>query len=73
MQKISRLYISGINGTQGYCAPADALKNVDFTKAILANDMGFVGHANGIIDNDTLIEMAQISTPSGTDRRSSPP
>jgi len=55
-----KLYISGINGTQGYCAPADALKNVDFTKAILANDMGFVGHANGIIDNDTLIEMADF-------------
>ncbi|NDV18338.1 phosphodiesterase [Pseudodesulfovibrio sp. JC047] len=55
-----KLYMSGINGTQGYCAPADALKNVDFTKAILANDMGFVGHANGIIDDDTLIEMAQF-------------
>lgn len=53
-----KLYISGINGTQGYCSPADALKNVNFKKNIIANDMGFVGHANGIVDNDTLIELA---------------
>ena len=55
-----KLYISGINGTQGYCAPADALKNVNFKRNIIANDMGFAGHANGIIDNDTLIELASF-------------
>ena len=55
-----KLYISGINGTKGYCAPADALKNVDFSKNIIANDMGFVGHANGIIDDETIVELAQF-------------
>ncbi|GAU07790.1 alkaline phosphatase family protein [Desulfoplanes formicivorans] len=55
-----KLYISGITGTHGYCAPDDALKNVDFTRNILANDMGFVGMVNGIIDNETIVEMARF-------------
>ncbi|MEZ0575166.1 alkaline phosphatase family protein [Halodesulfovibrio aestuarii] len=55
-----KLYMSGITGTHGYCAPDDALKNVDFSKTILANDMGFVGLVNGIIDDETVIELAQF-------------
>lgn len=55
-----KLYISGINGTHGYCAPDNALKNVDFLRNIVANDMGFVGLANGIIDDETVLELAQF-------------
>jgi len=55
-----RLYISGITGTHGYCSPDDALKNVDFTKNILANDMGYVSLAGGIIDAQTMLELAQF-------------
>lgn len=55
-----RLYISGITGTTGYVSPADALKNVDFRKNILANDMGFVGLVNGILDDETVLELAQF-------------
>ncbi|MBG0791298.1 MAG: alkaline phosphatase family protein [Desulfovibrionaceae bacterium] len=55
-----KLYISGITGTHGYCAPDNALKNVDFTRNILANDMGYVSMANGVIDAETVLELGQF-------------
>ena len=55
-----RLYISGISGTNGFCSPANALAKMEFDKHIVANDMGFVGFVQGVIDAETVVELAQF-------------
>ena len=55
-----RLYVSGIAGRTGFIAPASAAKDIDFSKQITANDIGFVSHMLGIIDNDTVCELAEF-------------
>ena len=55
-----RLYVSGIAGRTGFTAPASAEKDIDFSGQITANDIGFVSHMLGIIDNDTIFELAEF-------------
>lgn len=55
-----KLYISGISGHQGFIAPAEAGKAIDFSKDIIANDIGLVGSMHGILDNDSVLELAQF-------------
>lgn len=54
------LYISGITGHMGWAAPIDALSGVDLSKQISANDIGLVAYLHGIIDTDTVSELAQF-------------
>ena len=55
-----RLYVSGIAGRTGFTAPASAEKDIDFSGQITANDIGFVSHMLGIIDNDTIFELSEF-------------
>ncbi|SKA67339.1 alkaline phosphatase family protein [Desulfobaculum bizertense] len=54
------LYLSGISGRHGFIAPADGVKNVEWDKHLICNDMGYVAFVHGIIDMDTVVEVAQF-------------
>ncbi|NJB66489.1 putative AlkP superfamily phosphohydrolase/phosphomutase [Desulfobaculum xiamenense] len=54
------LYVTGISGRHGFIAPADGVKGVDWDQHIICNDMGFVAFVHGIIDMQTVVEVAEF-------------
>ncbi len=54
------LYISGITGHRHFVSPGDALDGVDLSQHISANDIGLVAYTHGIIDTDTVGELARF-------------
>ncbi len=54
-----KLYITGISGHTGFISPAEAGKAIDFSKDVLCNDIGLVAFIHGIINMDTVVEIAQ--------------
>lgn len=55
-----KLYVSGISGRTGFIAPPEAARQIDFSRHITANDIGLVAYMHGIIDTDTVCELAQF-------------
>jgi len=55
-----KLYITGISGHTGFIAPAAAAGDIDFSQDVIANDIGLVGFIHGILDMDTVVELAQF-------------
>ena len=54
------LYITGISGHNGFINPPEAAAAIDFSKDVIANDIGLVGFMDGILDTDTVVELAQF-------------
>jgi predicted AlkP superfamily phosphohydrolase/phosphomutase len=55
-----KLYITGISGHSGFVFPPEAAASIDFSRDITANDIGLVGFMHGILDMDTVVEIAQF-------------
>ena len=55
-----KLYITGISGHRGFVAPAEAAAAIDFSNDVICNDIGLVGFIHGILDTDTVVELAQF-------------
>ncbi|MDL2267388.1 alkaline phosphatase family protein [Desulfovibrio sp. OttesenSCG-928-G15] len=55
-----KLYITGVSGHEGFINPAEAAKSIDFSKQVIANDIGLVAFMHGIIDMDTVVELSQF-------------
>ncbi len=55
-----KLYITGISGHSGFVHPPEALKDIDFSKDVICNDIGLVGFIHGILDTDSVVELAQF-------------
>lgn len=53
-----KLYVSGVTGHMGFVAPASAAQQIDLSKQIAANDIGLVAYLHGVIDTDTVCELA---------------
>jgi predicted AlkP superfamily phosphohydrolase/phosphomutase len=53
-----RLYISGISGHNGFTDPPQPKESLDLSGQIIANDIGLVSLIGGIIDPDTVLELA---------------
>ena len=55
-----KLYVTGISGHNGFISPPEAASDIDFSKDVIANDIGLVGFMHGILDMDTVVELAQF-------------
>lgn len=55
-----KLYVSGISGQTGFVSPPEAARQMDLSKQIVANDIGLVAYLHGVIDTDTVCELAQF-------------
>ncbi|MDR1487068.1 MAG: alkaline phosphatase family protein, partial [Deltaproteobacteria bacterium] len=55
-----RLYISGVSGRHGLIDPPKAAESIDFSKDVIANDIGLVSLIGGAIDPQTVLELAQF-------------
>lgn len=55
-----KLYVSGVTGHLGFVSPPEAAKQIDLSKQIAANDIGLVAYLHGVIDTDTVCELAQF-------------
>lgn len=55
-----KLYVSGISGQMGFVSPPSAATQMDLSKQIVANDIGLVAYLHGVIDTDTVCELAQF-------------
>ncbi|MDR1678148.1 MAG: alkaline phosphatase family protein, partial [Deltaproteobacteria bacterium] len=55
-----KLYISSISGRNGFIEPPEAATAIDFSKVITANDIGLVSLLGGIIDPQTVVELASF-------------
>lgn len=55
-----KLYVSGISGQMGFVSPPSAASQMDLSKQIVANDIGLVAYLHGVIDTDTVCELAQF-------------
>ncbi|WP_027176795.1 alkaline phosphatase family protein [Desulfovibrio aminophilus] len=55
-----RLYITGISGFSGFTAPAEAADKLAISDQVICNDMGLVAFIHGVIDMDTVVELAQF-------------
>lgn len=55
-----KLYVSGISGQMGFVSPPSAASQMDMSKQIVANDIGLVAYLHGVIDTDTVCELAQF-------------
>ena len=54
------LYFTGISGRHGFLAPASAGDNIDWDNHVVCNDMGFVAFVHGVIDMETVVEVADF-------------
>jgi hypothetical protein len=55
-----KLYVTGISGHGGFIAPPEAAGDIDFSKQVIANDIGLVGFMHGVLDMNTVTELAQF-------------
>ncbi|MDR1856020.1 MAG: alkaline phosphatase family protein [Desulfovibrio sp.] len=55
-----KLYISGISGHEGFISPPEAGAAIDFSQQIVANDIGLVGFIHGVLDTETVVELARF-------------
>jgi len=55
-----KLYVTGISGRHGFIAPSSAGDAIDWDNHVICNDMGFVAFVHGVIDMDTVVEVAQF-------------
>ena len=55
-----KLYVTGISGHQGFINPPSAGACIDFSKDVIANDIGLVGSMHGVLDKETVVELAQF-------------
>ncbi len=53
-----KLYVSGIAGHTGFVHPPEAAAQLDLSRQITANDIGLVAYIHGVIDTDTVGELA---------------
>lgn len=53
-----KLYVSGVTGHLGFVAPTEAAGQIDLSQQIAANDIGLVAYLHGVIDTDTVCELA---------------
>lgn len=53
-----KLYVSGVTGHLGFVSPPEASAQIDLSKQIAANDIGLVAYLHGVIDTDTVCELA---------------
>jgi predicted AlkP superfamily phosphohydrolase/phosphomutase len=54
------LYLSGLSGRTGFVDPPQAAQAIDFSQDIVANDIGLVSFVGGVIDPQTVVELAQF-------------
>ena len=55
-----KLYISGISGHRGFVSPPEAAACIDFSRDIVANDIGLVGSIHGVLDMESVTELARF-------------
>jgi hypothetical protein len=56
-----KLYVTGISGHTRLCLlRRKQLATIDFSNDVIANDIGLVGFMHGILDMDTVVELAQF-------------
>lgn len=55
-----KLYVSGISGHCGFVHPPEAAAQIDLSQQIVANDIGLVAYLHGVIDTDTVCELAEF-------------
>ncbi|MFO7596544.1 MAG: alkaline phosphatase family protein [Desulfocurvibacter africanus] len=55
-----KLYVTGISGRSGFIAPAKAAECIDFDNQVICNDMGLVAFIHGVIDMETVVEVARF-------------
>jgi predicted AlkP superfamily phosphohydrolase/phosphomutase len=53
------LYLTGISGFHGFVDPPEAEGLLNLADQVICNDMGLVAYIHGIIDMDTVVEVAQ--------------
>jgi predicted AlkP superfamily phosphohydrolase/phosphomutase len=54
------LYLTGISGISGFVDPPEAMACMDLDHQVVCNDMGLVANIYGIIDMDTVVDVAQF-------------
>jgi predicted AlkP superfamily phosphohydrolase/phosphomutase len=55
-----RLYLSGVSGRTGFVDPPEAAAAIDFSRDIVANDIGLVSLIGGAVDPETVAELAEF-------------
>ncbi|MHC1713256.1 MAG: alkaline phosphatase family protein [Solidesulfovibrio sp.] len=55
-----KLYVTGISGRCGFVSPPEAAGHLDLSKEVICNDMGLVAFIHGVIDMQTVVEVAQF-------------
>jgi len=55
-----KLYVTGISGRVGFVSPPEAAAHLDLSKEVICNDMGLVAFIHGVIDMQTVVEVAQF-------------
>ncbi len=55
-----KLYLTGIGGRSNFINPPEAAKSIDFSKVTTCNDIGLVSYIHGVIDMDTVVEIAEM-------------
>ena len=55
-----KLYVTGISGHGGFISPPEAGKDIDFSKDVIANDIGLVAFMHGVLDMDSVVELTQF-------------
>lgn len=55
-----KLYITGISGHTGFVHPPEAAAAIDFSRDVIANDIGLVGAIHGVLDMDSVVELSQF-------------
>jgi predicted AlkP superfamily phosphohydrolase/phosphomutase len=53
-----KLYVTGISGTHGFISPPEAGQCLDLSDQVICNDIGLVAFMHGIIDMNTVVELA---------------
>lgn len=55
-----KMYVTGISGFNGFIAPPEAAGSINLADHVICNDMGLVAFIHGIIDMDTVVEVAEF-------------
>ncbi len=54
------LYMTGVSGFEGFVDPPENAACLNLDNQVICNDMGLVAYIHGVIDMDTVVEVAQF-------------
>ncbi|MBI4806572.1 MAG: alkaline phosphatase family protein [Desulfovibrio sp.] len=55
-----KLYVTGISGFNGFISPPEARDHINLAEHVICNDIGLVAFIHGVIDMDTVVEVAEF-------------